>query len=70
MVEAKEGKIDVDYFKNVIPKKEVIETEYGPSIISKYEVKFDYIARWFLNFFTYLKEKIIMEMFIYLKKIL
>ena len=57
MVEAKEGKIDIDYFKNIIQKKEVTEKEYGPSGIRKYEVKYDYISGWFLNFFAYLKRK-------------
>ena len=57
MVEAKEGKIDVDYFKNMIQRKEVTETEYGPSGMEKYEVKYDYIAGWFLNFFAYLNKK-------------
>ena len=31
--------------------------EYGPSGMSKYEVKYDYIAGWFLNFFAYLNLK-------------
>ena len=55
MVEAKEGKIDVNYFKNIIQKKEVTETEYGPSGMREYEVKHDYISGWFLNFFAYSK---------------
>ena len=57
MVEAKEGKIDIDYFKNMIQKKEVIEKEYGPSGMEEYEVKYDYICGWFLNFFAYLNKK-------------
>ena len=57
MAEAKEGKIDVDYFKNMIQKKEVIEQEYGPSGMEKYDVKYDYICGWFLNFFAYLNIK-------------
>ena len=57
MAEAKEGKIDVDYFKNMIQKKEVIEQKYGPSGIRKYDVKYDYICGWFLNFFAYLNIK-------------
>ena len=39
MAEAKEGKIDVNYFKNIIQKKEVTETKHGPSGIRKYEIK-------------------------------
>jgi hypothetical protein len=57
MVEAKEGKIDVDYFKNMIQKKEVIEQEYGPSGMYPKDVKYDYISGWFLNFFAYLNTK-------------
>ena len=57
MAEAKEGKIDVNYFKNMVQKKEVIEEEYGPSGMSKYEVKYDFICGWFLNFFAYLNIK-------------
>ena len=34
MVQAKEGKIDVDYFKNMIQKKEVIEQKYSSGAIS------------------------------------
>ena len=57
MAEAKEGKIDVNYFKNMVQKKEVIEEEYGPSGVSRYEVKYDFISGWFLNFFAYLNTK-------------
>ena len=57
MVEAKEGKIDVDYFKNMIQKKEVIEKVYGASGMYEGEKKFDYISGWFLNFFAYLNTK-------------
>ena len=55
MAEAKEGKIDVNYFKNIIQKKEVTETTSGPSGRGKYEVKYDYISGWFLKFFAYSK---------------
>ena len=54
MAEAKEGKIDADYFKSMIQKKEVIEKEYGPSGMTEYDVKYDFISGWFLNFFAYL----------------
>ena len=57
MVEAKEGKIDVDYFKNMVQKKEVTEQEYGPSGMFPQDVKYDYISGWFLNFFAYLNTK-------------
>ena len=55
MVEAKEGNVDIDYFKNMIQKKEVTEIKY-PSGIRKYEFKYDYISGWFLNFFAYLNK--------------
>ncbi len=57
MVEAKEGKIDKDYFMNMIQKKEVTETKYGPSGMSKWEVQVDYLSGWFLSFFAYYGEK-------------
>ena len=57
MVEAKEGKIDKDYFMNMIQKKEVTETKYGPSGMRKWEVKVDYLSGWFLSFFAYYGEK-------------
>ena len=54
MAEAKEGKIDKEYFINMIQKKEVTETKYGPSGLSKNEVQVDYLCGWFLNFFGYI----------------
>ena len=55
MVQAKEGKIDVDYFKSMIQKKEIIEEEAGGSdLFDVNKVKYDYICGWFLNFFAYL----------------
>ena len=55
MVQAKEGKIDVDYFKSMIQKKEIIEEEAGGSdLFDINKVKYDYICGWFLNFFAYL----------------
>ena len=56
MIDAKEGKIDVDYFKNIIQKKEVTEIRYKPSGGS-YGVKVDHICGWFLQFFAYLNKK-------------
>ena len=55
MIEAKEGKIDNDYFKNMIQKKEVTEIRIGQSG-GKYGVKVDYIYGWFLHFFAYLNK--------------
>ena len=57
MVEAKEGKIDVDFFKNIILKEEKIEKKYlrngciGRYKWEKYNKK--YINGWNLNFFGY-----------------
>ena len=53
MVEAKEGKIDKEYFMNMIQQKEVTETKRGPSGMGKMEVKVDYLSGWFLSFFAY-----------------
>ena len=53
MVEAKEGKIDVDYFKNIVQKKEVTERKPGLSGMGSYDVKVDHISGWFLQFFAY-----------------
>ena len=55
MIEAKEGKIDVEYFKNIIQKKEVTETRYRPSG-GPYGVIVDHISGWFLHFFAYYNE--------------
>ena len=57
MVEAKEGNIDIDYFKNMVQKKEVTEIRSGLSGRGRYEVKVDYISGWILNFFAYLNIK-------------
>ena len=43
MIDAKEGKIDIDYFKNMIQKKQITEQRYGSSGMYKYEVQVDYI---------------------------
>ena len=56
MIDAKEGKIDVDFFKNIIQKKEVTEIRYEPSGGS-YGVKVDHICGWYLQFFAYLNKK-------------
>ena len=56
MIEAKEGKIDIEYFKNMIQKKEVTEERWKPSGREPYHVQVDHICGWFLNFFAYYKE--------------
>ena len=53
MIEAKEGKIDINYFKNMIQKREVTEQKRGPSGMGRHEVKVDFISGWILNFFAY-----------------
>jgi hypothetical protein len=57
MVEAKEGKIDKNYFMNMIQKKEIIETTFGLSGKGKQKVQVDYLSGWFLSFFAYYGEK-------------
>ena len=52
MVDAKEGKIDNDYFKNIIQKKEITEKRRN-ACFGEIEVKLDCISGWFLNFFGY-----------------
>ena len=54
MVEAKQGKIDVDYFKNMIQSKEKTEHKSGLSGIGGYDYKVDHLSGWFLNFFAYI----------------
>ena len=53
MIEAKQGKVDVNYFKNMIQDRK--ETEYEPDLSgfggSSYQV--DHLSGWFLNFFSY-----------------
>ena len=43
MIEAKEGKIDVEHFKNIIQKNEVTVIKYGLCGGSEYEAKIDNI---------------------------
>ena len=57
MVEAKENNININYFKNMVQKKEVTEIKSGLSGRGRYEVKCDYISGWILNFFAYLNKK-------------
>ena len=57
MVEAKEGKIDVGFFKNFVQKKEITEMTYGLSGIEKGKRKFDYVSGWLLHFFAYYNDE-------------
>ena len=54
MIKAKEGKIDINYFKNIIQKDEV--TEYIPHSGRPKESQVDEIYGWFLSFFAYLNK--------------
>ena len=56
MTEAKEAKIDVDNFKIINQKKDVIEQEYGPSGMFPQNIKYDFLSGWFLTFFAYYKQ--------------
>ena len=54
MVEAKEGKIDKDYFSNIIQSHEETEYEPGLSGMGGRSYKVDHLSGWFLNFFAYI----------------
>jgi len=56
MAEAKEGKIDKDYFKNMVQKEEITEAIYGSSGMYEGEEKVEYLYGWFLDFFAYDRE--------------
>ena len=56
MAEAKEGKVDVEYFKNMVQNSKVTELQYGPSGMDQYEVQVDYLCGWILDFFAYYGE--------------
>ena len=56
MVEAKEGKVDVDYFKNMIQSKEKSEYKSGLSGRGGYSYKVDHLSGWFLDFFAYISK--------------
>ena len=53
MVEAKKGKIDIEYFQNMIQNKEATEYKSGLSGRGGYSYKVDHLSGWFLNFFAY-----------------
>ena len=57
MVEAKEGKIDIDFFKSIVQKKEITENRYAPSGEEPEDMKIKYISGWILKFFGYLSER-------------
>ena len=57
MVQAKEGKIDINFFKSVVQKKEITENRYAPSGEEPEDMKIKYISGWILKFFGYLCER-------------
>ena len=57
MVEAKEGKMDKEYFKNMIQRKELIEELRGASGIKLGEYQVNALSGWFLQFFSHIKSK-------------
>lgn len=55
MIEAKEGKTDIEYFKNMIQKSELMDIKYGASGFKQGEYIVDALSGWFLNFFSYIE---------------
>jgi ubiquitin-protein ligase len=55
MVEAKEGKMDKEYFKNMIQKSELVDIKRGASGYKIGEYKVDALSGWFLNFFSHIE---------------
>lgn len=53
MVEAKEGKIDVEHFKNIVQKVAKTIPVYRPSAIEPEYVEIDYLEGWILKFFGF-----------------
>jgi len=53
MIEAKQGKVDIDYFKNMIQNREETEYKHGLSGRGGYSYQVDHLSGWFLNFFAY-----------------
>ena len=53
MVEAKEGNIDINFFKNIILKEEAIENRFKDCCYYKYKI--NYINGWIVKFFGYIK---------------
>ena len=55
--EAKEGKMDKEYFKNMIQKKELIEEKRGASGFKIGEYQIYALTSWFIQFFSHIKSK-------------
>ena len=56
MVEAKNGNIDVNYFKNMVQNQKENEWVSGLSGRGGYNIKVDIIKGWILDFFAYYSE--------------
>ena len=49
ILEAKEGKIGVDFFKSIVQKKEITENRYAPSGEDPEDMKVKYNSGWILK---------------------
>ena len=54
MIEAKEGKIDIEYFQNMVQNKEETEYKSGLSGMGGHSYRVDHLSGWFLDFFAYI----------------
>ena len=62
MIEAKEGLIDKEYFKNMIQSSELVDEKRASGMkVGEYQV--DALSGWFLSFFSYIKSEC--ERFLY-----
>ena len=58
MIQAKEGNIDINYFKNIVQKKEITENQiHGCGRGRLVKVRNTYIYGWILNFFAMFRKK-------------
>ena len=55
MVEAKEGKIDINFFKNIVQKEEGFKDKSEGCDIFTSKYKINYLSGWILKFFGYIK---------------
>ena len=55
MVEAKDGKMDEEYFKNMIQQSELLDEKLGASGMKMGEYQVDVLSGWFLNFFSHIE---------------
>ena len=55
MFKAKDGKMDKEYFKNMIQQSELFDVELGASGMKLGEYQVDVLSGWFLNFFSHIE---------------